>query len=61
MAEYEYQCEKCSYCLVVKMSMKDYSSKLKYDCPNCGTNMSPVRSEDHPDYEPQEDKENKHE
>ena len=34
---------------------------LDDDCPNCGTrHMSPVRSEDHPDYEPQEDKENKH-
>ena len=42
MAEYEYQCEKCSYNLVVMMSMKEYSSKLKYDCPNCRTQVKRV-------------------
>ena len=42
MAEYEYQCEKCSYNLVVMMSMKEYSSKLKYNCPNCGTRVKRV-------------------
>ena len=35
MAKYEYQCEKCSYVLTVVMSIKKYSSRLKYNCPNC--------------------------
>ena len=42
MAEYEYQCEKCDYVLTVKMSMKEYSSKLKYDCPDCGTQVKRI-------------------
>ena len=42
MAEYEYKCEECDYVLTVKMSMKEYSSKLKYDCPKCGTQVRRV-------------------
>ena len=42
MPVYEYQCEKCSYNLVVMMSMKEYSYKLKYKCPNCGTQVKRV-------------------
>ena len=26
----------------VEMSMKEYSSKLKYNCPNCGTQVKRV-------------------
>tara|TARA_R110001583_G_scaffold131365_1_gene283097 strand:+ start:251 stop:472 length:222 start_codon:yes stop_codon:yes gene_type:complete len=50
-----YECDKCG------CEWEDeYDCQPDDDCPNCGTNMSPVRSEDHPDYEPREDKENKH-
>ena len=37
MAQYEYRCKNCDYFLTVVMSIKEYSSKFKYDCPNCGT------------------------
>ena len=42
MPNYEYKCEECGYILTVKMGMKEYSSKLKYNCPKCDTQVKRI-------------------